>query len=407
MTRTPLSDHTWFVGSRGHYELLGEFEPEPDWARLAQRDPELLRDVRLCDTLPQRELAARLEKGAGWPGGTIVLLPAVRAKRVRVDGRLRRIHRPSERFRSDYTTSYLTEHQPPVYRSLAYLNLGSAGELVRFARSWGVPTQLSRPDGSYYCPVLRLQYDSSLLRLLLRLAAALQTAVPDGDELRRLVGELLILRQESKPDWLRLAAPGISGAFTRSRRHGALDDEVDLGLPMHDLETPFGERKHSGVRLGPGLLAGINGLKVGFGPALSNCFPTLDVGRERDGRLRVRPAFTLVHGETRSTALRDILYLQAWEDLGNDALGRCGCGCDQLVFLTGQQRRRMQAGDRVYLPGHAGRRRRRPPADEQEAEERRAEWRSQKCDQRARKRQEAIRSGTPPRPRGRPRKPHL
>jgi len=403
MTSHLLSEHSYFWGGRGHFELRGAFKAEPNWQRLARRERGLLlRDVRCCHLPPH------IQSPRDWAGlgGEIVFEPAFPG--------------PSAGGAEPPPTAVATG--PEIYgldtvlatgRAVlnTFLNLPLDREqhLLQFVRQWGLPTVLRKhavvdpddsiPDMSPYCPVVRLQYDVAVLRNLMRLASELRRPMPDRFAVNRLTKVLQAQWQDPRGAWPAVGDEDDSDYPNPSDWWPLCSD---TRFPPYELEvTPLNLEHPRRVDSTAHVMRGTNALKVGFARVLANCSPSVDVRYERATGYRLWPRFLFRCEETR---LRDFIYLQAWESLADRWLGECACGCGTLFMLTSQQRRAWLEGRRVFVPNHRDRGRRRSLQSPEEADRQRKAHRERKARQRQATRDVAVAEGRPRRGKGRPRK---
>ena len=177
---SPIAAQAIFVGRRGNFTLQGEFQGEPDWERLAgEEGGSLLRVVRDChlpSSQPPRDWVSL--------GGEICL-PS---------------HEPTESF----GLGEVRRGRRTWFQEFALLPLSSEQGLVNFARQHGVPAELPKIHGDLglFCPVMRFQYDVSMLRALLRVVGELRRPRPDEATLDAQVRLLQLLWQDPRRSWI-------------------------------------------------------------------------------------------------------------------------------------------------------------------------------------------------------------
>ncbi len=200
---SPIAAQAIFVGRRGNFTLQGEFQGEPDWERLAEEEGgSLLREVRDChlpSSQPPRDWVSL--------GGEICL-PS---------------HEPTESF----GLGEVRRVQRTWFQEFVLLPLGSEQALLGFARQRGIPAELPKIHGDLrlFCPVLRFQYDLSVLRALLRVAGELRRPEPDEATLDVQVRLLQRLWQDPRRSWI------------------SVGDKTDSDYPDYPSEEPLPDQQ--------------------------------------------------------------------------------------------------------------------------------------------------------------------
>jgi len=360
----------------GNYKVVGSFGGEPRWQ---EKTPEVLRALRDWPYSDTGEV--------DWCGEGGVFYQVFGGDHH--PGQPRLVSGPSDERRSEVYRLSLGESEVLSVRKRRVpsslhqcfcgyeagdkgLSLGNEGALRHWVNEWGCPvtmiledTQAEVPKGDYwfpltlcFCPILKVQYEAFLLRLVLRVSAELSRPSHNQTGLEKDLPLLWLLwqqgvaeKQEHRDYGLRL----VSNVFsTRLRRCTPGVWPSREGDPK-TLERGF-HRTHSAEEadklrpVGP------------FGSIIQA------VARDHGG-LSANFAATTKAGILELPQM--ILWLQAWTKLLSAPLVRCswekdGERCKQEWFAEGRQRRDFYEGKRVWCPLHRNRRPRANPEQDRE-----------------------------------------
>lgn len=342
---------TQLVPKSAAWQVIGSFLGEPAWDRMSSEILGVLRDWPFSDT------------GVDWKreGGIFRGL----------------VHDVSYNYSvwpHDYRPGRLS------YRRFSGsgagdegLSVGHLGSLLKWVKQWGPPAVVvwSLKDDPYMMvqsPVLKLQYESTLMRLVLRIASESSRANCNPEAIERDLGTLDRLWPCERSVGIPTTAhdPRMRGLERAARVFTARLVDLSFGLSVnlgsHRIEHDFEGREGTRVDIRP----------TGSHSPLQRAL--IRLLRHTDGLVTLagfEDEVAIIPQAWLSQALQKILWWHASLSLHSVPLVQCswerrGERCPAQWFAQGKQKRDFEEGKRVWCPEHRNRRPRRDVNEDRE-----------------------------------------